>query len=149
MTDEELRARPRWEPSAKHPRMPLADRAKIFMPFSSLRGFDDELSEARVLMQPKVFLSEEQRAEIDETLHTLARRLAAGERPEVTAEVFREERPGWGFAETVRGQARRVDAAGAALELAAERIPFVMMTALRVDGTDTPETHREGGGTDE
>ncbi len=27
----------------KHPRMQLADRAKIFAPFSALRGFDDAL----------------------------------------------------------------------------------------------------------
>ena len=130
MTEEELRAHPRWEPSARHPRMPIADRAKIFMPFAALRGFDDELSEARVLMQPKVILSEEQREEINAALNTLARRLAEGARPTVSVQVFREERPGWGFAETLEGTARRVNAAEAALELEGERIPFGMLTGL-------------------
>ncbi len=144
MTDEKLRARPRWEPSASHPRMPLADRAKIFMPFAALRGFDDELSEARVMMQPKVSLSEEQREEIDGALKALARRIAAGEKPEVTARVFREERPGWGFAEVYRGAARRVNAAEAALELEGERIPFGMLTGLSFDGA----MNREDGETE-
>ena len=33
-----------WEPlHYGHPRMPLADRAKIFMPFDPLKGFREEL----------------------------------------------------------------------------------------------------------
>lgn len=39
------RARP--EPSRKHPRMALGNRAKIFSPFAALRGFDEELSQER------------------------------------------------------------------------------------------------------
>lgn len=38
-------ARP--EPSPKHPRMALGNRAKIFSPFAALRGFDEELSRER------------------------------------------------------------------------------------------------------
>lgn len=30
-----------WLGSPKHPRMPLASRAKIFMPFAALRGFEE------------------------------------------------------------------------------------------------------------
>ena len=42
-------------PSAKHPRMSVANRAKIFSPFAALRGFDDEISEegAQTLRVPK------------------------------------------------------------------------------------------------
>ena len=45
----------RPEPSAKHPRMSLGSRAKIFSPFAALRGFDDELAEegAQTLRVPK------------------------------------------------------------------------------------------------
>jgi hypothetical protein len=28
----------------KHPRMPVADRAKIFSPFSALKGYDDAIA---------------------------------------------------------------------------------------------------------
>ena len=34
----------RPEPPAKHPRMSITNRAKIFSPFAALRGFDDEIS---------------------------------------------------------------------------------------------------------
>ena len=53
-------ARP--EPSAKHPRMPLAARAKIFSPFAALRGFDDELAEegGQTLRVEKAGLSDEE-----------------------------------------------------------------------------------------
>lgn len=37
----------RPEPSRKHPRMALGNRAKIFSPFAALRGFDEELSRER------------------------------------------------------------------------------------------------------
>lgn len=30
-----------WLGSSKRPRMPLASRAKIFMPFAALRGFEE------------------------------------------------------------------------------------------------------------
>lgn len=30
-------------PSYRHPRMPISDRAKIFSPFSALRGYEDEI----------------------------------------------------------------------------------------------------------
>ncbi|MBR1911965.1 MAG: hypothetical protein IJ828_06375 [Treponema sp.] len=32
-----------WLGSPSRPRMPLADRAKIFMPFAALRGYEEEL----------------------------------------------------------------------------------------------------------
>ena len=31
----------KWLGSPKRPRMPLASRAKIFMPFAALRGFEE------------------------------------------------------------------------------------------------------------
>lgn len=32
-------------PSYRHPRMPIPDRAKIFSPFSALRGYDEEIAQ--------------------------------------------------------------------------------------------------------
>lgn len=34
----------RPEPSYKHPRMSLQNRAKIFSPFAALRGYDEEIA---------------------------------------------------------------------------------------------------------
>ena len=66
-------ARP--EPSAKHPRMSLGSRAKIFSPFAALRGFDDELAEegAQTLRVPKAELSDEEKAALSARLAALRR----------------------------------------------------------------------------
>ena len=68
----------RPEPSAKHPRMSLGSRAKIFSPFAALRGFDDELAEegAQTLRVPKAELSDEEKAALSAKLATLRRGMA-------------------------------------------------------------------------
>ena len=65
----------RPEPSAKHPRMGVANRAKIFSPFAALRGFDDELAEegAQTLRVPKAELSEEEKSALSARLAGLRR----------------------------------------------------------------------------
>lgn len=65
----------RPEPSAKHPRMSVANRAKIFSPFAALRGFDDELAEegAQTLRVPKAELSEEEKSALSARLAGLRR----------------------------------------------------------------------------
>ena len=65
----------RPEPSAKHPRMSVTNRAKIFSPFAALRGFDDELAEegAQTLRVPKAELSEEEKSALSAKLAGLCR----------------------------------------------------------------------------
>ena len=38
--------------SRRHPQMRRADRAKQFMPFAALRGFEDTISERETLSEP-------------------------------------------------------------------------------------------------
>ena len=47
-------------PISKHPKMAIANRAKLFTPFSALRGFDIEIltTEQDRLLVPQVSLSE-------------------------------------------------------------------------------------------
>ena len=65
----------RPEPSAKHPRMSVANRDKIFSPFAALRGFDDELAEegAQTLRESKAELSEEEKSALSAWLAGLRR----------------------------------------------------------------------------
>ena len=60
----------RPEPPAKHPRMPITNRAKIFSPFAALRGFDDEISSegASKLLVKKVELSDEEKNNLSDKL---------------------------------------------------------------------------------
>ncbi len=57
----------------KHPRMSLEDRAKIFSPFSPLRGMEQCLDDedSRLLLREKLSLSEEDAALLDHQLSCL------------------------------------------------------------------------------
>ncbi|MBR5965924.1 MAG: hypothetical protein IK015_07420 [Treponema sp.] len=43
----------KWLGSPKHPRMPLASRAKIFMPFAALRGFEELIEKKKEEVEKK------------------------------------------------------------------------------------------------
>ena len=60
----------RPEPPAKHPRMSITNRAKIFSPFAALRGFDDEISSegATKLLVKKVELFDEEKNNLSDKL---------------------------------------------------------------------------------
>nr|DAL91636.1 MAG TPA: hypothetical protein [Caudoviricetes sp.] len=60
----------RPEPPAKHPRMSITNRAKIFSPFAALRGFDDEISSegASKLLVKKVELSDDEKNNLSDKL---------------------------------------------------------------------------------
>lgn len=60
----------RPEPSYRHPRMPVAGRAKIFSPFAALRGYEEEIAEEEWKKKrvPKKLLSEEKSLQISALL---------------------------------------------------------------------------------
>lgn len=60
----------RPEPPAKHLRMSITNRAKIFSPFAALRGFDDEISSegATKLLVKKIELSDEEKNHLSDKL---------------------------------------------------------------------------------
>ena len=62
--------------SLRHPKMPLGQRAKIFSPFSALRGFEQAIDEKRCLYVEKRELNEEEQAALDQTLRFLHERTA-------------------------------------------------------------------------
>ncbi len=60
-------------PISKHPKMAIANRAKLFTPFSALRGFDIEIltQEQDRLLVPQVMFSADQREAIWRVLNQL------------------------------------------------------------------------------
>ena len=57
--------------SAKHPRMPLADRAAIFSPFAALVGHGAAIEETARLTDQRIELTEEEKTLLDEKLRLL------------------------------------------------------------------------------
>ncbi len=60
--------------SARHPKMPLGRRAKIFSPFSALRGFEEAVDSKLERYVSKVELNEEEQERINRTLLELIER---------------------------------------------------------------------------
>lgn len=58
-------------PKSKRVRMPVADRAKIFMPFSALTGYGDVIAEKQKITTERVVLSEERKGELDDKIQVL------------------------------------------------------------------------------
>ena len=114
----------RPEPSARHPRMSLTNRAKIFSPFAALRGFDDEIAEegAQSRRVSKAALSEEEQAALSAKLAALRRGMT------VTVRYFAPDRlhpadPPVGRYETVTGAVQTLDPVQKTLRLALDSPP--------------------------
>ena len=60
-------------PLSKHPKMAVANRAKLFTPFSALRGFDIEIisQEQDRLLVPQITIADDQRDAIWHNLNAL------------------------------------------------------------------------------
>lgn len=54
-------------------KMSQADRAKQFMPFAALKGFEEALREKEKIVVEKISLSEESKEELDRKLHEIHR----------------------------------------------------------------------------
>ena len=103
--------RPQTEESLrKHPRMTLQNRAKIFSPFSPLRGYDEQLAaeKQRTERVPKRILTEEEMSALSDRLMQVTKGMT------VTVRYFKEdtahpEVPAVGNYITLTGKADRID----------------------------------------
>ena len=108
----------RPEPSFKHPRMALSNRAKIFSPFAALRGYEEEIAEEKWKQTrvTKRTLSEEESAELSDRLLQVKKSMT------VTVRYFKEDVehpaiPPLGIYETVTGKVDMVDPTFRQIEL--------------------------------
>lgn len=99
----------RERPSSKRKKMPVADRAKIFMPFSALTGLDDLIAEKQKITTESVILSEERKMELDQLLEQCIRE-------DVTVQFFvkdekasQEQEKEVGTYERLQGTLQKVD----------------------------------------
>ncbi|MDD6657607.1 MAG: YolD-like family protein [Lachnospiraceae bacterium] len=51
--------------------MDRSERAKQFMPFAALKGFEELLAEKEKMIVPKIELSEERKAELDDKMRSI------------------------------------------------------------------------------
>lgn len=72
--------------SQNHPQMSMRDRAAQFSPFAALTGYEDAIDKMGRLTEPRQELSEQEQAEINSCLTSIASKL--NKRPKVRVEYF-------------------------------------------------------------
>ena len=118
--------RPQTEESLrKHPRMTLQNRAKIFSPFSPLRGYDEQLAaeKQRTERVPKRILTEEEMSALSDRLMQVTKGMT------ITVRYFKEdtahpEIPAVGNYITLTGKADRIDPVFRTLQVGDTVVPF-------------------------
>ena len=75
--------------SAKHPRMPIQDRAAIFSPFAALSGHSAAIAETARLTDQRMELDEDTKMELDLKQQVLNN--ITEEHPEITVTWFRRD----------------------------------------------------------
>lgn len=97
--------------SARHPQMPLLDRAAQFSPFAALTGHDAAIKETARLTEERVELDENSKAVLNRRLKLLWEHCK--EQPEVTITYFEpDERKSGGAYVTTAGKVRKMDSYG-------------------------------------
>ena len=95
--------------SAKHPRMPIQDRAAIFSPFAALSGHSAAIAETARLTDRRMELDEDTKAELDRRQAVLLEHIS--EQPEITVTWFQpDERKDGGVYLTATGRLKKLDA---------------------------------------
>lgn len=76
----------------KHPRMRLEDRAKIFVPFAALKGYEEAIAAKQKIVVPRKELSEEAKEYLDSQLGRIEQLLTNGQHPIITVVYFQKDR---------------------------------------------------------
>ena len=94
--------------SAKHPRMPISERAANFSPFAALTGHAGAIAETARLTKQKMELDEDTKAELDRRQAVLLEHIA--EQPEITVTWFQpDERKDGGAYFTTTGRLKKIN----------------------------------------
>ena len=123
-------------PISRHPKMSIENRAKLFTPFSALRGFDIEIltQEQDRLLMPQISLASDREEEIYRVLNGLHQ----GDWATVTyfVPVKHIAQQLLGEYTVVSGEVKRVDDVEQLLVLEGYPIPFGNIHALTVQGME-------------
>ena len=128
--------RPQTEESLrKHPRMILQNRAKIFSPFSPLRGYDEQIAaeKQRTERVPKRILTEEEMSALSDKLMQVTKGMT------VTVRYFKEdtahpEVPAVGSYIMLSGTVERIDPVFRTLQIGDTVVPFEDLVEVRGEG---------------
>ena len=123
-------------PVSRHPKMSIENRAKLFTPFSALRGFDIEIltQEQDRLLMPQISLASDREEEIYRVLHGLHQGDWATVSFFIPVKTIGNQT--LGEYTMVSGEVKRVDDVEQLLVLEGASIPFGNIHSLVVQGLE-------------
>lgn len=113
-------------------RMTAAERAKQFMPFAALKGYEDALRKVEKVVREKVELSEEKKEELDRLLHVIRKN-------DMVRAVYYED----GEYLEITGMVARLDVTAGILKIVQTKIPFENLYDLESVGKAENKKERE------
>lgn len=116
--------------SAKHPPMAAAQRAKLFVPFSALRGYEEAIASCGDFFIFPSEPAEEKQKELDGKIRLLRSCLLSDIPAPVSVTVFRYKNRGKGCYATLCGQVTDINISMQQLFLNGKPIPFTAIHEL-------------------
>ena len=119
--------------SARHPKMPMPERAAQFSPFMALTGYEDVIRETARLTEQKPEFSENVCEELEGKMRILAEHTA--EHPEITVSYFLpDERKEGGAYVRGTGAVKEIDRIGKTIVLTDKtRIPMEQIREIEAE----------------
>ena len=71
----------KWRGSPNRPHMSIEDRAKIFLPFAALKGYEEAVEDKQRVLIKKAILSQDEKEKINNILLEIEKRLNDGTHP--------------------------------------------------------------------
>lgn len=116
--------------SGRHGGMSDQNRAKQFLPFAALKGYEEALQQKEKQMVARAELSEEGLEELDRQLHILLDQLSRGRHPMVRAVCFQKSSGQQGEYVQVTGMAVTADLSARWLQIVDRQVSFADIRSL-------------------
>lgn len=122
-----------WPRSTSRGRMYLTQRAKIFLPFAALTGYEEELEKKRFNGEEMVSLEEDAVNQINEAINLIYAELEKGNKPlvEINFYLYSEKNKG-GVYTTKKGRIQKIDLQEHWLLLEEEKISFRLLHEIKI-----------------
>lgn len=121
----------------RHPRMKTEDRAKIFVPFAALKGYEEAIAAKKKIVVSRIELSEESKENLDVQLRKIEQQLLNGQHPIITVVYFQKEKMNMkdcGEYIQFTGLVARFDRTSRILQIVEKRLP--LEDIYRIDGEE-------------
>lgn len=134
MIDYEEMINMKWPQPTVRPRMSLEQRAKIFLPFSALRGYEESLENERRLTVSRTKISDEKKEKINKTLSLIIDNLENKILTKISAVYFiQDENSDEGIYDEIVGTVNKIRQEESKIIINGQEILFDDIFELRID----------------